>query len=187
MARLLDRLIVVDLEATCWRDKVPPEGQQSDIIEIGVAVLEMKTLSRVDKRAYLVRPSRSEVSSFCTELTTIKPEDVATAPSLAAACADLAKRYRTRDRVWASWGDFDRKHMARSCEELSVRYPFSSTHINLKSLYALWGGRGREVGMARALEEQEIALEGTHHRGVDDAWNTAALAAKIFGAARADA
>lgn len=184
MARLLDRLIVVDLEATCWRDKTPPEGEVSDIIEIGVAVLDMKSLERVDKRAYLVRPERSSVSSFCTELTSLKPEDVADAPTLANTCADLAKRYRTRDRVWASWGDYDRKQMDKSCAALGVRYPFSSTHINLKSLYALWGARGREVGMARALEEQGLTLEGTHHRGVDDAWNIAALAAKVFGAAR---
>lgn len=184
MARLLDRLLVVDLEATCWRDKTPPPGEESDIIEIGVAVLDMKKLERVDKRAYLVRPERSTVSEFCTELTSIRPEDVAEAPALVDACADLSKRYRARERVWASWGDFDRKHMHRCCEALGVRYPFSETHINIKTLHALWHGRGREIGMARALEEEGLPLEGTHHRGVDDAWNIAALAARLFAAAR---
>ena len=185
MAKLLDRMIVVDLEATCWAEKTPPPGEVSDVIEIGVAILQMRSLERVEKRAYLVRPQRSTISAFCTELTTIGPEDVADAPSLQEACADLAKRYRTKERVWASWGDFDRKHMLRCCEALKVEYPFSDSHINLKTLYALWGNRGREVGMARALEEQQLVLEGTHHRGVDDAWNIAALAAKIFSSSRA--
>ena len=34
MARKLDRILVVDIEATCWEGN-PPPGQTSEIIEIG--------------------------------------------------------------------------------------------------------------------------------------------------------
>ena len=35
MARKLDRILVVDVEATCWEGD-PPPGQISEIIEIGL-------------------------------------------------------------------------------------------------------------------------------------------------------
>jgi hypothetical protein len=41
--------------------------------------------------------------------------------------------------------------------------------LNVKTLFALAWGLRRELGMRRALERLELPLEGTHHRGVDDA------------------
>ena len=43
MARKLDRILVVDIEATCWEGN-PPPGQTSEIIEIGLCVLDVPTL-----------------------------------------------------------------------------------------------------------------------------------------------
>ena len=53
----LDRIIVVDIEATCWQGD-PPAGQASDIIEIGVCTLHVATRDRTDRRSLLVRPTR---------------------------------------------------------------------------------------------------------------------------------
>ena len=36
--RLLDYIVLEDVEATCW-DGEPPPGEDSDIIEIGVCLL----------------------------------------------------------------------------------------------------------------------------------------------------
>jgi len=46
MAAKLDKLIVIDIEATCWEGD-PPEGQAAEIIEIGVCVLDVTTGQRV--------------------------------------------------------------------------------------------------------------------------------------------
>ena len=35
MARKLDQILVVDVESNCW-DGPPPDGQESEMIEIGV-------------------------------------------------------------------------------------------------------------------------------------------------------
>jgi inhibitor of KinA sporulation pathway (predicted exonuclease) len=35
MAKQLDKIIVVDVEATCWKGKIPT-GTHSDIIEVGI-------------------------------------------------------------------------------------------------------------------------------------------------------
>ena len=45
MARKLDRILVVDVEATCWEGD-PPPGQISEILEIGLCVLDVATLMR---------------------------------------------------------------------------------------------------------------------------------------------
>lgn len=53
-------------------------------------------------------------------------------------------------------------------------------HINVKTLFALKNKLGHEQGMAGALAMLNIPLEGTHHRGVDDAKNIAKILNKIL-------
>lgn len=66
---------VVDVEATCW-DGQPPPGQVSEIIEIGLTVVDLDQGDRLAKHRILVRPQRSRVSAFCTELTSLTQEEV---------------------------------------------------------------------------------------------------------------
>jgi inhibitor of KinA sporulation pathway (predicted exonuclease) len=54
-------------------------------------------------------------------------------------------------------------------------YPFGPSHINVKTLFALKHKLGHELGMAGALKYLNIELEGTHHRGKDDARNIAKI------------
>jgi len=183
VARILDHIVVVDLESTCWEGSAP-EGQPSDIIELGVCLLDVKTLARSDKRSILVKPERSSISAFCEKLTTLKPSDFGQAGSLAEACAILRREYRSKERLWASYGDYDRRQLERSCSALEVPYPMGPTHLNVKNLFAITRAFDSEVGMDRALEILGLPLEGTHHRGGDDAWNIAAILAQLIGATR---
>ena len=65
-----DKIIIIDLEATCWQGAVPA-GQENEIIEIGLSVLDTLTGEISKNQGILVKPQRSSVSEFCTELTTI--------------------------------------------------------------------------------------------------------------------
>jgi inhibitor of KinA sporulation pathway (predicted exonuclease) len=56
-------LNVVDVEATCW-DSNPPSGQVSEVIEIGLAVVDTTAGVRVSRHRILVCPQRSLVSAF---------------------------------------------------------------------------------------------------------------------------
>lgn len=181
--RKLDQIVVVDIESTCW-DGEPPPGQENEIIEIGVCLLEIAGAERTERDGFLVRPERSAVSPFCTQLTTLTAEQVERGLPFAEACALLRRRFKTRDRVWASYGDYDRKQFERQCGRAGVEYPFGSGHINIKTLFAVSCGLTREVGMAEALRRLGLPLEGTHHRGGDDAWNIAAILARLIRAAR---
>lgn len=179
MARRLDQILVIDIEATCWQGP-PPDGQVAEIIEVGIATLDVATCERVKMESLLVRPVRSRVSAFCTELTTLTQDEVDGGVSLAHACARLRKKYHSRGRTWASYGDYDRLQFERQCGRDGVEYPFSATHLNVKSLLGLALGMRHEVGMAKALEILGLPLVGTHHRGGDDAWNIAAIVAELL-------
>ncbi len=185
MAGRLDHLIVIDVEATCW-DGEPPAGQEAEIIEIGVCELDINSGERVARQSILVKPERSEVSPFCTQLTTLCPEQVAAGVSFERACRILRRKYRTGDRTWASYGDYDRRQFERQCQARGIPYPFGPTHINVKNLVAVLNGLRREIGLEAALALLHLPLEGTHHRGVDDAWNTGLILSRLIMQRRAD-
>ena len=134
----------------------------------------MSACAPSSRRSILVKPERSKVSSFCTRLTTLSQSQVNEGIRFVDACAILEDEYRTRERAWASWGNYDRTMFERQCESFYVRYPFSEVHINLKKLFADLN-RHKQVGMTKALAMSGLTLEGTHHRGGDDAWNIARL------------
>jgi inhibitor of KinA sporulation pathway (predicted exonuclease) len=184
MAQELDQIVVIDIEATCWSG-LPPPGEEREIIEVGICLLEPRTLARSAKESVLVRPQRSRVSEYCTALTTLTPDQVAGGVSFAEVCSELAARLRTRERPWASWGDFDRVLFEAQCAREDVPYPFGATHLNVKNLYALARALPQEIGMMEALRADGVPHEGTHHRGHDDAWNIAALLARLLAGARA--
>lgn len=175
MAKKLDKIVVVDIEATCWQGKAP-DGQESDIIEVGICLLDVNTGEISDNRGIIVTPERSEVSEFCTELTTITPELVKKEGiPFKEALRIIKKEYEAPSRVWASFGAYDLKMFQRQCSALGRGYPFGPSHINVKSVFALKKKLNREQGMAGALQLLDIPLEGTHHRGVDDAKNIAKI------------
>src|SRR6185503_20787870 len=103
MSRCLDRVLVIDVESTCWEGP-PPRGQLSEIIEIGLCTVDLNKLERLEKRAIMVKPVRSVVSEFCTSLTTLRSDDVIHAGSLTDAVSILKKECRSLYRLWASWG-----------------------------------------------------------------------------------
>ncbi|MCU0498751.1 MAG: exonuclease domain-containing protein [Anaerolineae bacterium] len=173
-----DQIVVVDIEATCWENNIRPLGQVSEIIEIGVCLLHTETFDISQKRSIFVQPVISEISPFCTQLTTITPELITEqALPLVAACQILEEAYGSRERLWGSWGMYDRTMFETQCARMDVRYPFSKHHVNIKSLFAKYVNDHERVGMAQALQKIGLELIGTHHRGDDDAYNIARILA----------
>jgi inhibitor of KinA sporulation pathway (predicted exonuclease) len=174
MAKQLDRVLVIDVESTCW-DTRPPAGQISEIIEIGICTVDLASLERRDKQTIFVKPAQSEISQFCTELTGITARMVEAGVSLAEACELLTTQFHSRQRLFASWGDYDRGQFQRNCRHYNLEYPFGPTHLNVKNLFALALGLSQELGIDGAFDRLGLTMEGAHHRGIDDAWNIAHL------------
>lgn len=166
---------VIDVESTCWDNKEEQKDQFSEIIEIGIAVLNNSTKEIVENTSILVKPQLSTVSKFCTQLTTITTDMLDSAVDFRTACDILVSKFDSQNRVWASWGDYDRNQFFSCCDKFDVLYPFGKRHVNVKVLYTLFRSLKKEPGVNRALNLEGIKMFGTHHRGGDDAYNIAKL------------
>jgi inhibitor of KinA sporulation pathway (predicted exonuclease) len=170
-----DKIIIIDLEATCWEGEVPV-GQENEIIEIGLCVLDIETGTISKNEGILVKPQRSKVSPFCTELTTIT-QDLLDSKGVFfdEAIEMLCEQYDPEDYTWASYGAYDISMLQKQCKKFHVSYPMGRQHINVKTLFDKTRGLVKPTGMNGALHILGIPLEGTHHRGVDDARNIAKI------------
>lgn len=183
MSKKIDLALVIDVESTCW-ERSPPRGQMSEIIEIGLCVVDLSLLRRVDKQSLMVKPMMSEVSEFCTDLTGITADMVVDAPPLSEAIQVLRDKYRAVDRLFASWGDYDRDQFRRNCRTYNLKYPFGPTHLNIKNLFSTALGLNRELALDAACQRLGVTMEGSHHRGVDDAWNIARIFCMLLSRVR---
>lgn len=174
MSKKLDLVLVIDVESTCW-EHPPPRGQTSEIIEVGLCVVDLRLLERRERRSIMVKPMSSEVGEFCTQLTGITADMVSDAAPLAEALRILREEYQACDRLFASWGDYDRNQFLRNCHTYNLKYPFGPTHLNVKNLFSTALGLANELEIDAACDRVGIRMEGSHHRGVDDAWNIAQL------------
>ena len=81
------RIVVVDVEATCWKKGV--FSRKKETIEIGAVLLLLdRAQSRWPEFQTFVRPRRlPRLSSFCRELTGITQENVDAAPTFPGSAA----------------------------------------------------------------------------------------------------
>jgi inhibitor of KinA sporulation pathway (predicted exonuclease) len=176
---------VIDVESTCW--KPFPKDQISDIIEIGITVLDYETLEILSTESIIIKPKHSTISEFCTQLTTLTPEFVEEhGIAFAEAASILEAKYDPKNRLFASYGNYDRKMFQKQFELHGLPYAFGEKHLNIKSLFASAHALRREVGMDSALRAAGIPLQGTHHRGGDDSRNIAALLAHVVAGQHAN-
>jgi inhibitor of KinA sporulation pathway (predicted exonuclease) len=174
-----DKVLIVDLEATCWETREESTKYISEILEIGVVLFNLQTKLVEKSQGILVKPVVSHISPFCTQLTTITKELVdAEGVSFPDAYDILVDEYNSRDYPWMSWGAYDKNMFDRQCSRYECQSPMSNLHTNLKVVHAMASKKHRAVGMEAALAELKIPLNGTHHRGIDDALNIT----KIFQA-----
>jgi inhibitor of KinA sporulation pathway (predicted exonuclease) len=152
-----------------------------EIIEIGAVLVDGETFAPVDEFATFVRPVRHPMlTAFCTQLTSITQADVDAAPGFAEAIADLTRFIVQHARGgppprFGSWGNYDKNQFRQDAQYHGVQLPFAGDHLNIKQAFSDAMGTKKRFGMARALRRIGLPLEGTHHRGIDDARNIAKL------------
>jgi inhibitor of KinA sporulation pathway (predicted exonuclease) len=177
-----DYYLVLDLEATCC-DQDTIKRHQMEIIEIGAVMVAAQDLTVLDEFQTFIKPIRYPVlTEFCKSLTSITQEQVDQAPSYMEAIA-LLKQWLSNcpNAVFGSWGDYDRNQFKQDSKFHNVPFPIAYPHVNLKQLFSEAQGLSKRYGMAEALQLAGIELEGTHHRGIDDARNIAKLLPFILG------
>jgi len=129
-----------------------------------------------------VRPVvHTQLTPFCTRLTSITQVDVNQADTFDIVAEDFRKwvmgdEWEEEEYLFCSWGFFDQRILAKNCILHKMDEEWTKPHINLKYQYPRVKGLARTIGLKRAVEAEGFDFEGAHHRGIDDAINLA----KIF-------
>lgn len=173
--------IIFDLEATCWEND---RSKTSEIIEIGAVKLNDR-LESVDTFSKFVKPVVYPIlSDFCTRLTSIEQRDVDSADIFENVMKEFENWNISSDTevILCSWGFYDKKQIIKECKEKNYSgriFGLLDKHISIKHQFAKIKGI-KPCGMSRALELLGLPLEGTHHRGIDDAKNITRIFTAVF-------
>ena len=187
--KVYERLVILDFEATCNQGKAP---DPQEIIEFPSVLIELPGGHVVDEFSTFVRPvHHPQLTEFCTELTSIRSEDVADAPTFTDAL-DAHVAWLEGHRliggddpgVIVTCGDWDLAVMlpaqcqtaGRSVADLPVIY---RRWINVKKIFGKYRRGAKAFGMKSMLRNLGLKLEGRHHRGIDDCRNIARIAAAL--------
>lgn len=169
--------IIFDLEATCYNKEnnleTIPDGFVNEIIEIGAVKLN-KEGEQIDVFSKFAKPKLFPyISNFCTLLTTIKQEDIDSADDLKVVLAEFMDW--CGDGMLISWGGYDKNQTNKDLirNDLEIYLDKLDNHKNLKKLHGEWNGLNKRngIGLSRALNYEGLKFKGTHHRGIDDAFN----------------
>ncbi len=173
-----NRVVCFDLEMCCWN--VDGKGTTGEIIEIGLAEIDLAKQEIVKRAQYYVKPEKDEVSLFCTELTGITPRKIEKqGRSLDSVIKSMIKNFGGANKIYASWGRDDLIFQAE-CEAKGIDFPFVE-FLNLATIYRIQHRlKDKRIGHRAAQEALEIEWEGRQHSGYTDAYNLAKLALKML-------
>ncbi|NWI64497.1 ERI2 exoribonuclease, partial [Todus mexicanus] len=193
-------LIVLDFEATCWRDA----GRRSpEIIEFPAVLFNTSTGEIEAEFHTYVQPQEHPVlSEFCTELTGITQNQVDEGVPLNICLSQFLKWIQKIQKekkilfgtdtpsnssseakacTFVTWTDWDLGVCLQyECKRKQLRKPdIFNSWIDLKATYRAFYNR-KPQGLSGALQDLGIAFAGREHSGLDDSRNTARLAWRLI-------
>jgi inhibitor of KinA sporulation pathway (predicted exonuclease) len=177
-------IVVFDLEATCWEQQQFTEKKGNEIIEIGAVRINKDFGEIINEFNIFVKPVvNPKLTQYCINLTSIEQKDVDASIEFAPAMDAFNDWLNLSDDDYImSWGYYDRNQIQR--ESLlknyngNILHKLESKHLNMKNQFA----HIRKIngcGMSKALKMVNLKLEGTHHRGIDDAKNMVRIYMKM--------
>lgn len=179
-------LLIVDVESTCWKDRLA-STRTPEIIELGGA-----TLMSIDGKLELlgsfsefVKPQmHPRLSKFCKKLTSITQEDVDSASNFSTALKSFREKAKKtvngiscRRMVFGSWSPYDRKQIRKDCKFHGLRYPFGR-YWDIEKTFSVYMEEKKLFSVSNALIALGVEYEGQIHRAASDAKNTAVIVQK---------
>ncbi|XP_012983021.2 ERI1 exoribonuclease 2 [Melopsittacus undulatus] len=193
-------LIVIDFEATCWRDA----GRRApEIVEFPAVLLNTATGEIESEFHTYVQPQEHPIlSEFCTELTGITQNQVDEGVPLSICLSQFLKwiqKIQMEKKIvfgtdipcnstseakactFVTWTDWDLGVCLHyECKRKQLRKPdILNSWIDLKATYRVFYNR-KPKGLNGALQDLGIAFTGREHSGLDDSRNTARLAWRLI-------
>lgn len=172
--------IVLDIEfnGRKFASELPME-----VIEIGAVRLNA-ALAITDEFSALIKPVYfSKLNSFIKKKTGIPQEDIDRADGFPNVIADFRKWLdRGGECLFVTWGgeDFKRIVLDTRMHKLDDSYWLAAHYFDLLKGYLRYKKVTNDVSVEAALQDLNIAAEGSAHRALDDAKMTAEVFRKIF-------
>uniref|UniRef100_A0A3P8SSS3 ERI1 exoribonuclease 2 n=1 Tax=Amphiprion percula TaxID=161767 RepID=A0A3P8SSS3_AMPPE len=198
--QIFSYLIVIDFESTCWREK---NNYSQEIIEFPAVLLNTATGQVESEFHTYVQPQEHPIlSEFCTELTGITQVSAGIPLQI---CLSRFTRWLQNLQLemevvfsnkqqrcsaplpsqklctFLTWSDWDLGVCLQyECKRKQLHKPdVLNSWIDLRSTYRLFYAR-KPKGLNGALQDLGIQFSGREHSGLDDARNTAQLAARMM-------
>ena len=186
-------LCVLDFEATCWDDNYKPKSEM-EIIEFPSVLYKINeqnsTYIFISEFQEYVKPSKNDVSEFCTELTGITQTMVEFAPSFSDVYNKHIEWLNTNvpaDKTFiiATCGHWDlRTQIHRDIKNHKLKlHSYYYYYINVKDEYENFY-KMKARGMPCMLESLGLTLDGRHHSGIDDTKNIAKIILHLISEGR---
>ncbi|XP_035492885.2 ERI1 exoribonuclease 2 [Scophthalmus maximus] len=196
-------LIVIDFESTCWREK---NNYTQEVIEFPAVLLNTSSGEVESEFHTYVQPQEHPIlSGFCTELTGITQVQVEEGIPLQICLSRFGRWLQNLQLemgvvfpnnkqqrcsapsasqklcTFLTWSDWDLGVCLQyECKRKQLHKPdVLNSWIDLRSTYRLFYDR-KPKGLNGALQDLGIQFSGREHSGLDDARNTAQLAARMM-------
>lgn len=166
-------ILVIDIEKTCWKPGVKPRDEESEIIEIGVARVT-PSLEVISSPSIVIKPTRSKVSPFCTNLNGWTQAELdRTGIPYAQGIEKLTSYIRSfTPTAWASWTPMEWDDLCGTSgvfQNKGMPMLYFSIHTRVELFLK------KEVSLAEAATEICGEFKGTPNRGRFDAGNVAKI------------
>jgi inhibitor of KinA sporulation pathway (predicted exonuclease) len=158
-------LLFVDCKATIW-EKEPPSGQTSELIGIDLAVVDTVKNQVIEHESVLIKTRKSKISNYCEKVFGINQSALDTnGITFHEAYRKIRIHYMSRDRVWASWGAFDKWAIEKQCKISDLESLFQHPHSNMQHMFCIMTGVVTDPSLDEALKYCD--LSSTENRAYD--------------------
>jgi inhibitor of KinA sporulation pathway (predicted exonuclease) len=172
------RIVVIDVEATCWKKGV--FSRKKETIEIGgVRLLFDRAETKWPEFQTFVRPRQlPRLSSFCRQLTGITQANVDAAPAFPEALRLFLEWSQPLERVvLATWSRYDLWQLDLDLEGHGLP-KLTIPHLDVKKLAGRIVGTKSFAATAHALAPECDAMPS--HRAIADAHRTARILNRLL-------
>ncbi|MEL6388961.1 MAG: 3'-5' exonuclease [Bacteroidota bacterium] len=176
----MNRYIVFDLEATCWRGR-PPKGI-TEIIEVGALMINRygEVESRFER---FVKPIVNPLlSGFCKNLTSISQENVDGARTFDRVIQEFRDWGNLYDDeyILLSWGGDDQNLLLNDSRLHQLETDWLDYYRDLKKNYKHMMNLTNARGLKSTVKWEGFEFTGAHHRAMSDAENLAKIFVKYL-------
>ena len=177
------KYVVIDLEMCRVAKELRKEYRaRHEIIQIGAVLLDER-MKVVDRISILVRPEFGWIDPFIEKLTGISQGQVSEAPMIREAMQIFWDWLPEEEVTAVSWSMSDKQQFEKEFSAKGLEFQRMNTLFeNWVDCQEVFGRRvhaGRSYSLTDAMIAADIEGEGRAHDGLDDAYNTALLFAKL--------